>query len=120
MGSEGEQQRIVYEMTSVTYVTITMMMQRSEKTFSTYSDNGNNTMMKQGCESTSYTDNDCNYTRVDWRWRALTKADWFVLTKMDGFVLTKTVWLRLDKDGLLRLEKDGLGVFKKNGFRLRI
>ncbi len=31
MGGEGEQQRIVYEMTSVTYVTITMMMQRSEK-----------------------------------------------------------------------------------------
>ena len=118
MGSEGEQQRIVYEMTTVTYDTITMMMQRSEKTFSTYSDNDSNTMMKQGCVSTSYTDNDCNNTRVDRRRRALTKADWFVLTKTDwfvltktdGFVLTKTGWLRLDKDGLLRLEKDGLGV----------
>jgi hypothetical protein len=111
MGNEGEQQRIVYEMTSLTYVTITMMMQRSgKKPFSTYSDNDNNTMMKQGCVITSYTDNDCNYTRVDWRWRALTKADWFVLTKTDGFVLTKTDWLRLEKDGLLRLEKDGLGV----------
>ncbi len=98
-------------MTSLTYVTITMMMQRSgKKPFSTYSDNDNNTMMKQGCVITSYTDNDCNYTRVDWRWRALTKADWFVLTKTDGFVLTKTDWLRLEKDGLLRLEKDGLGV----------
>ncbi len=97
MGSEGEQQRIVYEMTSVTYVTITMMMQRSEKKnfFSTYSDNSSNTMMKQGCVSTSYTDNNNNYTRVDWRWRALIKADWFVLTKTDGFVFTKTVWLRL-------------------------
>jgi hypothetical protein len=94
MGSEGEQQRIVYEMTTVTYDTITMMMQRSEKTFSTYSDNDSNTMMKQGCVSTSYTDNDCNNTRVDGRWRALTKAGWF----------------RLNKDGLLRLEKDGLGV----------
>jgi hypothetical protein len=96
MGSEGEQQRIVYEMTSVTYVTITMMMQRSEKKlFSTYSDNGSNTMMKQGCVSTSYTDNDNNYTRVDWRWRALIKADWFVLTKTVDFVFIKTVWLRL-------------------------
>ena len=100
MGSEGEQQRIVYEMTSVPYVTITMMMQRSEKTFSTYSDNGNNTMMKQGCVSTSYTDNDCNYTRTDWRWRALTKADWFVLTKTDGSVLTKT-------DGFVLTKTDG-------------
>jgi hypothetical protein len=33
MGSEGEQQRIVYEMTTVTYDTITMMMQRSERNF---------------------------------------------------------------------------------------
>ena len=33
MGNEGEQQRIVYEMTTVTYDTITMMMQRSERNF---------------------------------------------------------------------------------------
>ncbi len=51
-------------------------------------------MVEQGCVSTSYTDNDNNYTRLDWRWRALIKADWFVLIKtVDGlvlFVLKKT------------------------------
>jgi hypothetical protein len=96
-------------MTSVTYVAITMTKQRSEKLFSTYSDNGSNTMVKQGCVSTSYTDNDNNYTRLDWRWRALIKADWFVLIKTVDFVFKKTVWFRLKKDGLFVLKKTDLG-----------
>jgi hypothetical protein len=58
---------------------------RKKNFFSTYSDNDSNTMKKQGCVSTSYTDNDCNITRVDGRWRALTKADW-VRLKKDGSV----------------------------------
>ena len=97
-------------MTSVTYVAITMTKQRSEKKlFSTYSDNGNNTMVKQGCVSTSYTDNDNNYTRLDWRWRALIKADWFVLIKTVDFVFKKTVWFRRKKDGLFVFKKTDLG-----------
>jgi hypothetical protein len=72
-------------MTIVTYVTITMTVQRCEKTFLTYSDNDSNTMKKQGCVYTSYTDNNCNITRVDGRWWALTKADWLRLKK-DGSV----------------------------------
>jgi hypothetical protein len=39
--------------------TITMLKLRCEiKTFSTYTDNDNNTMKKQGCVNTTYTDND--------------------------------------------------------------
>jgi hypothetical protein len=64
-------------------------------------------MEKQGCVDTSYTDNDCNITRLDGSWRAFKKADCFRLQK-DGFV-------RLEKDGLVRLEKDGLVRLEKNG-----
>jgi len=56
--------------------TITMSKLRCErKTFSTYTDNDNNTMKKQGCVTTTYTDNDCNNARKDWRWWALKKAN---------------------------------------------
>jgi hypothetical protein len=65
------------------YVTITMTVQRCDKTFSTFSDNDSNTMKKQGCVYTSYTNNDCNITR--WRWWAFTQADWLRLKK-DGSV----------------------------------
>ncbi len=44
--------------------TITMSSLRCiRKTFSTYTDNDNNTMKKQGCVNTTYTDNDGNNAR---------------------------------------------------------
>jgi hypothetical protein len=41
-------------------------------------------MKKQGCVTTTYTDNDCNNARKDWRWRALKKADCPFLEKRLG------------------------------------
>ena len=58
--------------TGVRYETVrTMAMQRCEKTFSTYTDNGNNiykvTMVKQECVLvTAYIDNKHG---LDWRWK---------------------------------------------------
>ncbi len=97
MGNEGEQQRIVYEMTTVTYNTITMMMQRSERKFFDLFGQRQQHNDEAGMRINVLHRQRFNNTRVDGRWRALTKADWF----------------RLNKDGLLRLEKDGLGVLKK-------
>ncbi len=68
-----------------------MSVQRCEK-FSAYTDN-NNTMEKQGCVNTTYTDNDCNNARKDGRWWA--------------------VCCRLKKGGLVALKKADLAAWNE-------
>ena len=100
MGSEGEQQRIVYEMTSVTYVTITMMMQRSEKTF-----------FDLFGQRQQHNDEAGMRIYVLHRQRLQLHTDGLALEGLDkgGLVrLNKDGWFCLNKDGWFRLNKDGL------------
>ena len=103
MGNEGEQQRIVYEMTTITYVTITMMMQRSENIF----------FLNLFGQRQQHNDEAGMRIYVLHRQRLQLHTDGLALEGLDkgGLVrLNKDGLVRLNKDGLLRLEKDGLGV----------
>ena len=66
-------------------------------------------MKKQGCVTTTYTDNDCNNARKDWLWWALKKANCLVRFDKSGM-------FRFEKNGLVRFDKSVLFRFEKNGF----
>ena len=61
-------------------------------------------MKMQGCVITTYTDNDDNNSRLDWRWRALKKAICSFLEKRIVSLLEKRI---------VRFKKNGFFAFKK-------
>ena len=93
MGNEGEQQRIVYEMTTVTYDTITMMMQRSEKKL----------FFDLLGQRKQHNDEAGMRIYVLHRQRQQLHTVGLALEGLD-----KGELVRLNKDGWFRLDKDGL------------
>ena len=76
-------------------------------------------MEKQGCVTTTYTDNDCNNAREDWRWWALKKANCSFLKKTVGFALIKADCVALIKADCIALKKADLFVLQTVGCVLR-
>ncbi len=78
-----------------------------------------NTMEKQGCVKTTYTDNDFNNTRKDWRWWALKKANCSFWKKRLVSLWEKRIFSLWEKRIVSLWEKRDGSFSKKRFFRLQ-